>query len=356
MKRAGKVITGIIGALVILALVLFVCAYFLFREQLAAMRSIEKLDEGLYAMTYVGDYGFEEFLAQGGAASDAEVGAYLTEFLSHGFYKVEPETQAQGCSTIQAQTESGELYFGRNYDWKDCTAMIVTTKPRDGYASVSTCNLDYLDFGEGYLPEGFLNQMLSLAAIYVPLDGMNEKGLCVADLMIDVPEGTAQDTGKSNLTTTTAIRLLLDRAADVDEAVALLEQYDMHSSAGLMHHLALADAEGNSVVVEYIDDVLYVTETPVVTNFFLTEGEKQGIGSMQSKRRFEILEDELAEKRIDSAEHMKDALQKVSQGAMGEEFELSVWSIVYDQKEKTVNYCFRENYEMIYLYSPITDL
>lgn len=85
--------------------------------------------------------------------------------------------------------------------------MIVQTKPEHGYASVSICNMDYLWFGEDYLPEGFGNQMLALASVYVPLDGMNEKGLCVADLMIDVDEKTCQDTGKKDLTTTMAIRL-----------------------------------------------------------------------------------------------------------------------------------------------------
>lgn len=106
-----------------------------------------------------------------------------------------------------------------NVDWQDCTIMIVETKPENGYASVSTCNMDFLGFGEDYLPEGFLNKMLALSAVYVPLDGMNEMGLCVADLMIDTDENICQDTGKTSLTTTTAIRLLLDKAATVDEAV-----------------------------------------------------------------------------------------------------------------------------------------
>ena len=34
---------------------------------------IEKLEEGLSAVRYQGDYGFDSFLEQGGAASDQEV-------------------------------------------------------------------------------------------------------------------------------------------------------------------------------------------------------------------------------------------------------------------------------------------
>lgn len=40
-------------------------------------------EDGLYSMKYNGDYGFDEFLAGGGAASDGEVAKYLTSFLSH---------------------------------------------------------------------------------------------------------------------------------------------------------------------------------------------------------------------------------------------------------------------------------
>lgn len=317
----------------------------MFREQIAAAGSIQKLGDGLYTMEYNGDYGFDDFLEQGGADSDAAVGAYLTEFISHGFYRVEPETKEQGCSTIQAGNEETGYLFGRNFDWEECNVMVVSTRPTNGYASVSTCNLDYLGFGEDYLPEGFLNKMMAQAAIYVPLDGMNEKGLCVADLMIDVEENTNQDTGKPDLTTTTAIRLLLDKAATVEEAVALLKAYDMHSSEEMMHHLAIADCDGNSVVAEYVDNELVITNTKVVTNFFLTEGDHYNIGSEQSKERFAILSDALERESAWDEETMKAALMSVSQGNMGEEFEKTMWSIIYNQREGKLTYYFRENYD-----------
>ena len=136
-------------------------------------------------------------------------------------------------------------------------------------------------------------RLLSVAAPFAPMDGMNEKGLCVAVLMIQDRPGFQQDTGRPDLTTTTAVRLLLDKAADVEEAVDLLSQYDMHASAGMMVHFALADATGHSVVVEYIDNEMVVTETEVVTNYYLSPGEKYGIGTEESKIRYTMLEDML---------------------------------------------------------------
>ena len=116
-------------------------------------------------------------------------------------------TGSFGCSMIYTQDENGTYFFGRNYDWAECETMIVHTKPENGYESVSTCCIDFLGFGDKYAPDGSMTErMQSIAAIYVPLDGMNAKGLVVADLTAGDDEETYQRTGKVNLTTTTAIR------------------------------------------------------------------------------------------------------------------------------------------------------
>ena len=97
------------------------------------------------------------------------------------------------------------------------------------------------------------NDIRVLAALYAPLDGMNEKGLAVSVNMIQDSTSINQNTEKSDLTTTTAVRLLLNKAASVDEALDLLRQYDLHASMGMMIHFALADTTGKGVVVEYIN-------------------------------------------------------------------------------------------------------
>jgi len=57
--------------------------------------------------------------------------------------------------------------------------------------------------------------------------------------------------------------LLLDRAATVDEAVALLKQYDMHSSLASAHHFSIADASGRSAVVEYRGEKISIKKQTV---------------------------------------------------------------------------------------------
>ena len=127
------------------------------------------------------------------------------------------------------------------------------------------------------------------------------------------------------------------------EALELLGQYDLHASMGRMVHFALSDARGNSVVVEYVADEMAVTETPVVTNFYLTEGEKQGIGTQQSHTRFEILTEALEQQPQMTLEQLRDAMDSVSKDNFGE-FESTEWTILYDQTAGEAVYFHRENY------------
>ena len=161
MKKNHKtVFKWVCGIIAVCPVILAACTWYLFGSFITAANSIEKLEDGLYAMEYTGDYGFDEFLVQGGAASDGEVAGYLVSFLSRGFYKIESDVQTGqfGCSTICVQDEKGNTFFGRNYDWAECRAMIVHTVPQDGYESVSTCCLDFLGFsGES----GFMGAILS---------------------------------------------------------------------------------------------------------------------------------------------------------------------------------------------------
>lgn len=58
---------------------------------------------------------------------------------------------------------------------------------------------------DGFLEQRGASDDLAVAAPFAPMDGMNEKGLCVAVLMIQDSPGFRQDTGKPDLTTTMAV-------------------------------------------------------------------------------------------------------------------------------------------------------
>lgn len=140
---------------------------------------------------------------------------------------------------------------------------------------------------------------------------------------------------------------MLNQAANVEEALELLQQYDMHASMGMMVHFALADASGRSVAVEYVDNQMIVIETPVLTNFYLAEGEKHGIGTQQSHERYEILMERLAESDTMEMMDIRDALDSVSKDNF-EEFASTEWSAVFNLSTGEAWYYHRENYDTSY--------
>lgn len=242
---------------------------------------ISRLENGLTAVKYTGDYKFAEFLESGGAQNDSDAIGYIAENLLSGADYLGFAGNGFGCSTISVKSDGGGYLFGRNFDWDSCNAMIVQTAPPTGYASISTVNTDFIS-ASGMDISKIPDNVLALAGIYAPLDGMNEKGLCVSVNMISDSEKTDQNTAKADITTTTAVRLLLDNAADTDEAIALLMQHDFHTSMGMAVHFAIADNNGKSVCVKYIGSEMIVTETPIVTNFYFAEGDKNGIRTEQN--------------------------------------------------------------------------
>lgn len=152
----------------------------------------------------------------------------------------------------------------------------------------------------------------------------------------------AVDTEKPDLTVTTAIRLVLNRAATVDKAVALLGQYDIHPSGGISHHLAISDASGASVSVEFVGGEMVVVETDCVTNFNLANGDTAA-GGESAQERYELLcavHQEMG--GILAADEVKDALWRVSR-TEGEW--RTQWSVVYRQDTQTLDYYFNAQYD-----------
>ena len=65
---------------------------------------------------------------------------------------------------------------------------------------------------------------------------------------------TDQNTDKPDLTSTTLLRLILDYADNVEEAVDIASSYDLHDSAKTSYHYMVADASGRSAVLEWVGE------------------------------------------------------------------------------------------------------
>ncbi len=263
-----------------------------------------------------------------------------------------------GCTTFNASTPSGDKLFARNYDYMDSPGMTVWTHPEDGYASVSTVSLYFLGYGGDFLPEGPLSSLLTLIAPYIPVDGMNEKGLSIGVLELETPE-TFTQTQKKDITTTAVIRTVLDHAATVDEAVEIFRKYDMHDLLGgaCTYHYQIADASGRTAIIEYVDGEPTVIRpgssgTLIATNFWLSEGvdDPEGLG----RDRYDTAKKMLSQKnyRVSEKEAMNilDAVHLENEDMNGYICS-TLWSVVYNNTEKSFTVCPMYNYGRQYRFT-----
>ena len=348
MKKVLKVILWFLLGLLVLLFVSGIFAWSKFGPLVKGAASVQKLDEGLYYMEYRGDDGFEGLMDAGGGRSAADLVGYVMNFLSKGYYNPPaptPVNAVYGCSALTVRTPENSVLMGRNFDFSSATGIILHTVPKQGYETVTTFNGEFFGFGDGWLPEGFPNQYMALSSLFFALDGINEKGLAIADLMAGDAVETHQETGKPALTTTSAICYMLKNAANVDEALELLRSIDMHSDIGAAHHYAMADASGKSVVVEYVDNEMVVVDSPALANHYLCEA-KFNVGLEEGDHRYEQLCRQFDEAGgTMDAQGLTAAIQSVSQPARGESFLGTAWTMVMDLTNPSVTYYSRRHYD-----------
>ena len=381
--RALKIaLTALLG----LILALCIGAFALWHNELSTLFSIRQLngpddahrDGAVYQMKVSGGYYFDEFLAQGGASKDSDLIAFITQRITKGLIPMDIGESDIGCSSFTAATPAGGRLFARNYDFSRTNTCIVYTDPGHGrHASVSTVDLQFIGIEQDSVSQGLMDKVLMLAAPYVPLDGVNDAGLaCGIYMSFQGPEGdtppTDQQTEKPDLTSTTMLRMVLDYATTVEEAVELISAYDLHDSANSTFHYMIADATGRSAVLEWVNatdstdtdgtkrelNVLWSDGAPyqAVTNYILTPGYYDGEPeeSMKGLDRYEHLTAALEETGgvlADGGAAM-DLLSQVGRRNWKQDGDtVTVHSVVYDLTHRTAVWVGNEHYgEPAYTY------
>ena len=304
-------------------------------------------------MEYTADYKFDEFLSQGGAKSQTEINQFVSTNLLNGQeikYAIDDNIF---CSTFSAKNEQGQAIFGRNLDTiNEMPSLITKTIPTNGdYESISIAGLgmftDFVNGISGTVSNDTKKQLL--LAPYVPLEGINEKGVSIAILALNYkyPE---QDTGKTKINLNTAMRLILDKAANVNEAINLLQQYDIRfDGISISGHFQIADAEGNSVVVEWVDGSLVIIEPNenksflACTNFYLSPEMDESYTPAGEDRYTTIYNTLDGTNGVISEINAMGLLQAVSQG------NATQWSVVYNNSTLTMYIIPNAKYEEQYL-------
>ncbi len=386
MKRnsLSKLLRRIACALAALVIALAVAVFALWHNELATLASFQKLsdrdeahrDGAVYQINFSGDYSFDEFLSQGGASNDAELISFVTRSITKGIIPMHIKTSSIACSAFTADTQSGDRVFGRNYDFSATNTAIVYTDPGEGrHASYSTIDLSFLGLDADKDVETIGQKFLTLAAPYVPLDGINDAGVACGIFMSYQGEGkgtpTDTQTDRPDITSTTLLRLILDYADSVEDAVALAQQYDLHDSASSCFHYMVADSTGRSAILEWVgtdadhdadgaqrqlnvlwndtDALSDSADWQVVTNFIKTPGYYDGTSAeMKGLDRYEHLAAALRETDgiVADKDAAMDLLASVGRRTWDNDDSNSntVHSVVYDLTDKSVLWVGNEHY------------
>ncbi len=321
-RRARRTLAGVV-------LVLAVGLALVARNPVRTLTTLTRVDDyPLYVMHYHGGYWFGWYLRQG--------------IESPILKRLEAMNPPAGCTTFTARTPQGDVIFGRNFDWRPHPALLLFTHPPGGYASASMVDMHYL----GYRGQetSWKQRLLLLLAPYVTVDGMNEHGLAVS--MMEVPcRSGPQDAKKTTIVSNHVMRLALDYAKDVEQALDLMQDYNVSFPRACVHYL-FADASGRSAVVEYVagQPVVIRNREPwqVATNFLVSEEQPEGADSScwRYNGAYETLR--AANGRLSSSQ----AMSLVARASVDN----TLWSVVYNLTAGEIQVVVGRHYDRVHTF------
>lgn len=289
MKKVLKIIGwSLLGILV----ALIAAVAIVWGGEIRSLRSVRSVagNDYLYMMDYKADYDLDDVIAKD-VDTNPELLDYVISRVGKGLpIKIGSSQVADengkmdvfNCTSFQAAKDDGTGYwYGRNYDYYKNPTLVTFSRPKKGYASIGVSDMSHFGYSLDKLPNKFLSRINCLAAIYAPVDGINEKGLCTS-IMALPKQPSQQETEKHDVGTTIIMRLWLDRCATVSEALQLLETVDVRHDASVNsgYHYMVADANGDCAIIEFDKEDGWKTmilrkdpeeKSMLVTNHLLSE-------------------------------------------------------------------------------------
>lgn len=324
-------------------------------ETLSTLRTITP---GIFMLDFHVDYALNSLL-ETGVKDILGMAKFMQKQTKCSAAKLNTRPGEFACSAFTANTAEGSRLMGRNFDYKESPCLVLWTHPENGYRSINTLTVNFMLYGVKHLRLDKQRRPLRLmGSPYVCMDGMNEKGLAIAILEIKA-EPTKQNTGKVPVIPPVIVRAVLDKCANVDEAVEQFYKYDMNDLIGVNYHYFIADASGNGAIVEYVDNSINViryaagSENQVLTNYFLSEG-----GNNERGRGFDRFDD--IKNKLECCNHTMnelDAMKLLSENTLYyhhpryPHWVTTGWSNVFDLTRRTQLVCCGMDYKTAYRFS-----
>ena len=306
------------------------------QTEIDSINSLQKVDDHpLYVMQHQGPLREATFTAPG------------VNELQRSNFEFENPTPLWACSLFAALADAQGGVYGRNFDWEFSPALLLFTNPPDGYASVSMVNLAYFFDAPAVtqlmdLDLNGLEPLLNTPSM--PFDGMNEKGLVIG--MAAVPESpTPSNPNNKSVGSLGVIRMILDHAASVEDALTIMGGVNILWHGGPQLHYLIADASGTSALVEFVDgemEVLYNTNPwHQATNFLLSNASGSADGICN---RYDVITESLQDAQGDlSLGEAMELLADVSQSS-------TQWSVIYQLHTGQISLAMGRHYSEIHTF------
>ena len=322
-------------------------------ETMSSIRKITDYDDfNLYSMDIGYEYDLNNIIDAWDGDDASMVYSILAEAVPNA--KIDMKIPHFGCTAFSSEI-GNDVVMGRNYDFKlDTSSMLVRCKPKGKHRSIGFCALDNLGANDPFLSE--TTRASCLASPFACLDGVNDRGVSIAVLTLD-SEPTRQDTGKRKISTSMAVRLILDEASSATDAIDLLRQYDMIASAGRDYHFFISDPSGCSYAVEYDCDIperpLTSMPSMVITNFYILHGsmvqpcQKNGPYG-HGRERYDAVVTELGKTDYDPWKALKASSQEPNPDDITSNTQ---WSIVFNNSVPSAEICIRRHWDDVHRFT-----
>ena len=231
--------------------------------------------------------------------------------------------QVLGCTIFHIVDKNGNVLVGRNFDSEGEGGKIWFIPSNDKYNGMA---------------------ILEQLGPNMPYEGINDKGLFVGISAVPktrTPFSFIKPIRKS----LEMVKLILARAQTVDEALGLFSKYTVAFGVFLGNpvvHYMIVDKEGNSAIVEYVDNKIVVIKdtfnSRIMTNHFISKPEVES-DNKTSFERYNTVKNNIG--KIHTVEDVQNLLKQVCQNT-------TLWSNIYDLNRQLIYVSYKDSPTVIF--------
>ena len=250
--------------------------------------------------------------------------------------------KTQACSAIVLKDQQ-QIFLAKNFDWTFRQGVILKNLRGVNKTAYFTHQGSQASWISKYGSITFNQNGKEM-----PYGGMNEKGLAIEMLWLDLTKYNLKDQ-KMYVNELEWIQYQLDNFATVEEVIGHLNELKIYPIKGKVHYI-LTDPSGSSVIIEYLNGraMSYPKETQIcqaITNNSVYHSavykyQIKGLrkNNVVSGYRYHLLEKVIAETKENSRWTEAGVFEVLKKVTISKGDFKTMWSIVYNIHQKSISF------------------